>query len=62
MNDYDMSIHTNPDAQAWAKLFIEKTNDMDRDAWYQITEQFPSLKDALDLGIVTGKQIGRAHV
>ena len=51
MNDYDMSIHTNPDAQAWAKLFIEKTNDMDRDAWYQITEEFPSLKDALDLGV-----------
>jgi thymidylate synthase (FAD) len=22
-----------------------------RDAWYQITEQFPSLKDALDLGV-----------
>ena len=24
--------------------------DVARDAWYQITEQFPSLKDALDLG------------
>lgn len=21
MDDYDMSIHTNPDAQAWAKFF-----------------------------------------
>lgn len=21
--DYDMSIHTNPDAKAWAKLFME---------------------------------------
>ena len=24
MNDYDMSIHTNPDAKAWAKFFTEK--------------------------------------
>jgi phage tail protein X len=23
MSDYDMSIHTNPDARAWAKLFME---------------------------------------
>ena len=23
MADYDMSIHTNPDARAWAKFFIE---------------------------------------
>jgi hypothetical protein len=23
MDDYDMSIHTNPDAHAWAKFFIE---------------------------------------
>lgn len=23
MSDYDMSIHTNPDARAWAKFFIE---------------------------------------
>jgi hypothetical protein len=28
--DYDRSIHTNPDAQAWAKFFIETTKDMDR--------------------------------
>ena len=24
MNDYDMNIHTNPDARAWAKFFTEK--------------------------------------
>ena len=23
MTDYDMSIHTNPDARAWAKLYVE---------------------------------------
>lgn len=23
MSDYDMSIHTNPDAAAWAKFFME---------------------------------------
>jgi hypothetical protein len=23
MTDYDMAIHTNPDARAWAKFFIE---------------------------------------
>lgn len=33
MADYDMSIHANPDAQAWAKFFIETTRDMDRDAF-----------------------------
>jgi hypothetical protein len=27
MSDYDMSIHTNPDARAWAKFFIEKNPD-----------------------------------
>ena len=30
MSDYDLSIHTNPDARAWAKFFIEtyeKSND-----------------------------------
>ena len=39
--DYDMNIHHNPDAQAWAKFFIETTKDMDRDAFrdegYMIT-------------------------
>jgi hypothetical protein len=25
---YDMSIHTNPDAQAWAKFFIKTKNEM----------------------------------
>ena len=30
---YDMSIHSNPDAQAWAKFFIETTKYMDRDAF-----------------------------
>ena len=29
--DYDRSIHNNPDAQAWAKFFIETTKDMDRE-------------------------------
>ena len=33
MTDYDMSIHTNPDAQAWAKFFIETTKNMDRDSF-----------------------------
>ena len=23
MSDYDMSIHSNPDAEAWAKFFVE---------------------------------------
>ena len=23
MSDYDMSIHTNPDASAWAKFYVE---------------------------------------
>ena len=23
MSDYDMSIHTNPDARAWAKFYVE---------------------------------------
>lgn len=39
--DYDMNIHHNPDAQAWAKFFIETTKDMDRDVFrdegYMIT-------------------------
>jgi hypothetical protein len=29
--DYDRSIHNNPDAQAWAKFFIETTKDKDRE-------------------------------
>ena len=33
MSDYDMSIHNNPDAMAWAKFFIERTKDMDRDSF-----------------------------
>ena len=33
MTDYDRNIHHNPDAMAWAKFFIEKTKDMDRDAF-----------------------------
>ena len=33
MTDYDMSIHTNPDAMAWAKFFVEHTKNMDRDAF-----------------------------
>ncbi len=39
--DYDMDIHHNPDAQAWAKFFIETTKDMDREVFrdegYMIT-------------------------
>jgi hypothetical protein len=31
--EYDKSIHHNPDAQVWAKFFIETTKDMDRDAF-----------------------------
>ena len=31
--DYDMTIHHNPDAQAWAKVFIETTKDMDREVF-----------------------------
>ncbi len=27
MSDYDMSIHTNPDALAWAKFFLECNPD-----------------------------------
>jgi hypothetical protein len=33
MTDYDMSIHTNPDASAWAKFFCETTEHMDRSAF-----------------------------
>lgn len=28
MTDYDLSIHRNPDAQAWSKFFVETTKDM----------------------------------
>jgi low affinity Fe/Cu permease len=39
--DYDMTIHHNPDAVAWAKFFIETTKDMERDVFsdegYMIT-------------------------
>ena len=27
MSDYDLSIHTNPDAMAWAKFFLECNPD-----------------------------------
>jgi len=41
MMDYDRNIHHNPDAQAWAKFFIETTKDMDREVFsdegYMIT-------------------------
>lgn len=40
MTDYDLSIHHNPDAHAWAKFFIKTTKDMDcnvfRDEEYMI--------------------------
>lgn len=28
-NEYDMSIHTNPDARAWARFFIETKEQND---------------------------------
>ena len=31
--DYNRSVHNSPDAQAWAKFFIETTKDMDRAAF-----------------------------
>lgn len=39
MTDYDMSIHTNPDAQVWAKFFMETHPDCGLDegmmiAWF----------------------------
>ncbi len=37
MSDYDMTIHTNPDARAWAKLFYESNSDLtdvDMVAWF----------------------------
>jgi hypothetical protein len=33
MDEYDMSIHTNPDAMVWAKFFVETTKNMDRDVF-----------------------------
>ena len=33
MADYDMSIHTNPDAMAWAKFFCETTRSMSREVF-----------------------------
>jgi len=34
MSDYDLSIHRNPDARAWAKLFME--------TWHKIGRPEPS--------------------
>jgi hypothetical protein len=31
MMDYDMSIHTNPDARAWAKFYKETFPDADEE-------------------------------
>ena len=31
MTDYDLAIHTNPDAMVWANFFIETTQDMPRE-------------------------------
>lgn len=31
MADYDLSIHSNSDAMAWSKFFVETTKDWDRD-------------------------------
>jgi hypothetical protein len=30
MSDYDLSIHRNPDAQTWAKFFMEVWKDKDK--------------------------------
>ena len=41
MADYDMSIHANPDAMAWAEFFCKTTRDMPRevfdDAGYMVS-------------------------
>jgi len=42
MNDYDKSIHSNPDAQAWAKFFIDT-----------LAEQSWRIED-IDEGLMTG--------
>jgi hypothetical protein len=42
MSDYDKSIHSNPDAQAWAKFFIDT-----------IAEQSWRIED-IDEGLMTG--------
>jgi len=37
MSDYDMTIHTNPDARAWANFFYESNpdlTDVDMVAWF----------------------------
>jgi hypothetical protein len=39
MTDYDMSIHTNPDAQAWAKFFAEKYTVWSEDGVESNTEE-----------------------
>ena len=36
MSDYDMSIHTNPDADAWAKFFVETTKAAERDVFADV--------------------------
>ncbi len=36
MSDYDLSIHTNPDAVAWAKFFMET---MENNPDYKIDEE-----------------------
>ena len=33
MSDYDMSIHTNPSAAAWAEFFCNTTKDMPREVF-----------------------------
>jgi hypothetical protein len=42
MNDYDKSIHSNPDAQAWARFFIDT-----------MAEQSWRIED-IDEGLMTG--------
>ena len=42
MNDYDKSIHSNPDAQSWAKFFIDT-----------LAEQSWRIED-IDEGLMTG--------
>lgn len=31
VSDYDMSIHTNPDARAWAKFYVETRERVERE-------------------------------
>jgi len=47
MNDYDMTIHTNPDARAWSKFFVEKYKVWSEDGVESDTEAFDDSADNL---------------